>query len=1226
MGEDGIVIGTEIDTSGFKAGTDSIKSACNSLVNSIRASFQKIAGAVGNIAGKGFGVLGKNAKSSMQAVNASANNLLRTFTRMLPAMIGIRGAFGILQRGANSFLSQNRQLQNQLNACWTAIGNVIGPIIEMLVGLLSNLISYLITFLHLIGLSSKSASDAAKKTGAAAGAMQKSLMGFDEINKLSDGGGGGGSGSLVDPEMPATLQKLGDALKLLMEDLKKTWKEAWDENGRGEKMMQSLKTLMSDIVDLAAEFVLAFDRAWMNADNGKKIFANIMEIITHLANGMDKIVVAMRDWVKETEWFNTIVEDVRLIFDQLNGISEVLDEKIAPILASKIGKWLDTVSQGIHTALGDIEKIAGNVKGMLESPQGLKMVDSLCEMFISMQKVGWAAVDLVLGSFAKLDMSSYATYATKLSDAIKTAADKVSELLGNQKLQTTIALLMDIAWAATASALSAIADAIGDIANYINGLDWDEINTGLEKLKENINIGDAEGIGTSLGELLNLALDNVPWDSLGDTLAGWINYAVDVAKGFVHAFDEEGLAKNLATFLNDVVTTTDWDSVGSTIGEGIGKAIKFLTTLLTNINGSELAGAFLSFTEGLFNALTDAIGEIHWDEVGAKIGEFFDTIDAKSGKLGEALKKLAKTIINALIDAILYTETDESREKVKNWLADFFKGPEWVFDLVFGINPVVDDDKWLDYNEEGISAVVANHRKRLQKLVDEFGEDQVIEAAYALGFNVKSENISYDQFNDLKAKLQEMALEAATSFTSSFENQLAELGVSGQDAEDYLREFNETVEQLGQPAGEQYAERVIESIKGKKADLEAGLATFAESLSNSEVYEFPTKTQERLKANYEEVFNRLGKDAADAYAEGVLSGDVFSRNETVDQFIARYAESLENADKKPLEDAAKESMASPMTEAIAEKIEERTSVEEIGASVGSALVEAGAVSYEDANTLGTNLVAGFIDGIASKIEGAGGLVETVSDAISKSLQAGDDILVTWYTSTLTMNLGEIVSAVLGAVQEISESIYNTASEMYSSSISFFNTLYSDVYSVFNGLSRDASHWGWDMMNSLASGIWSGYSNVRHAVSAVADMIASYLGFSEPDVGPLSNFHTFMPDMMKEMAYGINSNIGYPEAAIQNVAGMLAGNMNLGMPAFAMGSVVPYSVGGSSRSTQEDQMMQFADLMQQSMFQAFTAALQNQSKEQNGWNVYLDGKQISDSVTKWQRRDDRANGR
>ena len=85
-------------------------------------------------------------------------------------------------------------------------------------------------------------------------------------------------------------------------------------------------------------------------------------------------------------------------------------------------------------------------------------------------------------------------------------------------------------------------------------------------------------------------------------------------------------------------------------------------------------------------------------------------------------------------------------------------------------------------------------------------------------------------------------------------------------------------------------------------------------------------------------------------------------------------------------------------------------------------------------------------------------------------------------------------------------------------------------------------WGTDMINNLIAGIRSGIDAVGEAVSAVADKISSFLHFSEPDVGPLANFNSWMPDMMKQMADQIEAGRLQVQLAASHVAADIAAPM------------------------------------------------------------------------------------
>lgn len=72
----------------------------------------------------------------------------------------------------------------------------------------------------------------------------------------------------------------------------------------------------------------------------------------------------------------------------------------------------------------------------------------------------------------------------------------------------------------------------------------------------------------------------------------------------------------------------------------------------------------------------------------------------------------------------------------------------------------------------------------------------------------------------------------------------------------------------------------------------------------------------------------------------------------------------------------------------------------------------------------------------------------------------------------------------------------------------------------------AMSWGSDLIQGLVDGILGGISYVEGAVGSVAQSIRDFIGFSEPERGPLSNFHTFMPDMYDLLEEGIEE--GAPE--------------------------------------------------------------------------------------------------
>lgn len=89
------------------------------------------------------------------------------------------------------------------------------------------------------------------------------------------------------------------------------------------------------------------------------------------------------------------------------------------------------------------------------------------------------------------------------------------------------------------------------------------------------------------------------------------------------------------------------------------------------------------------------------------------------------------------------------------------------------------------------------------------------------------------------------------------------------------------------------------------------------------------------------------------------------------------------------------------------------------------------------------------------------------------------------------------------------------------------------------LPAEALKWGSDIINGIVSGIQSAVGRVGEAVKGVADKIKSFLGFSEPEDGPLSDFHTYMPDMIDLMASGITSGKKKVKDALEGMTGEMS---------------------------------------------------------------------------------------
>ena len=97
------------------------------------------------------------------------------------------------------------------------------------------------------------------------------------------------------------------------------------------------------------------------------------------------------------------------------------------------------------------------------------------------------------------------------------------------------------------------------------------------------------------------------------------------------------------------------------------------------------------------------------------------------------------------------------------------------------------------------------------------------------------------------------------------------------------------------------------------------------------------------------------------------------------------------------------------------------------------------------------------------------------------------------------------------------------------------TGFSNVKSHITGLASQAVTWGKDLVMGIVNGIKSCIGAVGDAVKSVADKIKSFLHFSVPDEGPLTDYESWMPDFMGGLAKGIEKSKGMVAKAIEGVS-------------------------------------------------------------------------------------------
>lgn len=111
------------------------------------------------------------------------------------------------------------------------------------------------------------------------------------------------------------------------------------------------------------------------------------------------------------------------------------------------------------------------------------------------------------------------------------------------------------------------------------------------------------------------------------------------------------------------------------------------------------------------------------------------------------------------------------------------------------------------------------------------------------------------------------------------------------------------------------------------------------------------------------------------------------------------------------------------------------------------------------------------------------------------------------------------------------------------------------------LPSKALTWGKDLIMNFVNGIKSKIQSVVDAVSNVAGKVKDFLGFSEPDKGPLSKFHTFAPDMIDLFNKGIMESMPALQATVNTAASAIDSGMNQTTPTSTTNQNYTSSVSG-----------------------------------------------------------------
>lgn len=211
--------------------------------------------------------------------------------------------------------------------------------------------------------------------------------------------------------------------------------------------------------------------------------------------------------------------------------------------------------------------------------------------------------------------------------------------------------------------------------------------------------------------------------------------------------------------------------------------------------------------------------------------------------------------------------------------------------------------------------------------------------------------------------------------------------------------------------------------------------------------------------------------------------------------------------------------------------DENANIEELVAEFTDSLV-----------TVGQNLiprVQTILEGIGTLITTAAQelipvIISTIVDNLPAIIETGVNLVVT-LASALVSAIPELVKAIPALIQAIIGGIVAAWPAIKQTGSDLVKIIGDGIKAVVN----KAKEWGTDLIQNFIDGLKAKFERLRDTVSNAAGIVKRILGFSEPEEGPLSNFHTFAPDMMDLFTKGIKEGEGQLRRELGTVSGMIA---------------------------------------------------------------------------------------
>lgn len=436
---------------------------------------------------------------------------------------------------------------------------------------------------------------------------------------------------------------------------------------------------------------------------------------------------------------------------------------IYSVLSSCASTWLSSQNAGAKQLSANIDYMK-YAMGSALAPVIQFVTNLVYQLMKAIQSVAYALTGVNI--FAKASAKSYSA----MAGSAKKAKQETKQLAGvHDEINNVQSNNNSDNGSGGSSApsfdLSKINNTPNSIIEAIKKGDWYQVGVELgNKLNEAMNNipwdkiqNTARNIGTNIAQFLNGFIATTNWSQVGNTFAQGLNTIIYFGYSFITTFDWKKFGSAISESINGFFKNVDWKAIGETCTEGINGLLDVIIGALSNLEWGSIVDALINYFEGIdFSAVTNKFFEM----LGTSLGSFAKLLEVLDSKKQE------------LIEGIKNWFSEKVEECGGNIVAGILKG---VVDALLGIGQWIIDNIFTPFIEGFKNAFGIHSPSTVMEEQGNFIMQGLLNGITSLVENVKQiweniKNTAIEKFTDIKNSISNVWQQVTNKTSETWQN------------------------------------------------------------------------------------------------------------------------------------------------------------------------------------------------------------------------------------------------------------------------------------------------------------------------------------------------------------------------------------------------------------------------------------------------------------------------